>query len=181
MKEQILKLRSDGLTYNEICKELGCSKSTVSYHCGVGQKDKNKKRNQDRKKDTVLSKRVENFQYKRGLKDKSEDFQRPRFCKNGNTKLCKRNIAFTWHDVINKFGWHTTCYLTGRSINLNEPKTYHFDHIIPPKKGGSNEFSNLGITTTCANKAKSDMTPQELLDLCKEILEFNGYLVGKHN
>ena len=33
MKEKILKLRSEGKTYNEIEKMLGCSKSTISYHC----------------------------------------------------------------------------------------------------------------------------------------------------
>lgn len=33
-KEQILKLREQGYTYNQICKELGCSKGTVSYHLG---------------------------------------------------------------------------------------------------------------------------------------------------
>lgn len=33
MKEKIIKLRKDGKTYNEIKKELGCSKSTISYHC----------------------------------------------------------------------------------------------------------------------------------------------------
>lgn len=33
MKEDIINLRKDGKTYNEISKILGCSKSTVSYHC----------------------------------------------------------------------------------------------------------------------------------------------------
>jgi DNA invertase Pin-like site-specific DNA recombinase len=32
MKEKILKLRKEGFTINEITKELGCAKSTVSYH-----------------------------------------------------------------------------------------------------------------------------------------------------
>jgi len=32
-KEEILKLREDGLSYNEISDQLGCSKATVSYHC----------------------------------------------------------------------------------------------------------------------------------------------------
>jgi|TARA_R110000824_G_scaffold156963_2_gene330350 predicted transcriptional regulator len=33
MKDDILKLRKSGLTYDEIVKKLGCSKSTISYHC----------------------------------------------------------------------------------------------------------------------------------------------------
>lgn len=32
-KDKILLLREDGKSYNEIVKELGCSKATVSYHC----------------------------------------------------------------------------------------------------------------------------------------------------
>ena len=39
MKEQILKLREEGKTYNEIQKITGASKGTISYHCGEGQKD----------------------------------------------------------------------------------------------------------------------------------------------
>jgi hypothetical protein len=33
LKEQILKLRIDGKTYNEIRTILNCSKATISYHC----------------------------------------------------------------------------------------------------------------------------------------------------
>lgn len=40
MKEQILKMRSEGKTYNQIVNELGCSKGTVAYHCGNGVKNK---------------------------------------------------------------------------------------------------------------------------------------------
>lgn len=43
MKEEILKLREEGKTYNEIKLILGCSKGTISYYCGNGQKEKTKK------------------------------------------------------------------------------------------------------------------------------------------
>ena len=43
MKEQILSLRSQGLSYNQIVAKLGCSKGTVSYHCGHGQKEKSRR------------------------------------------------------------------------------------------------------------------------------------------
>ncbi len=45
MKEQILKLREEGKTYNEIKEILGCSKSTISYYCGDKQKEKTNIRN----------------------------------------------------------------------------------------------------------------------------------------
>lgn len=41
-KENILRLRAEGKSYSEIAKELGCSKGTVSYHIGFGQKEKTK-------------------------------------------------------------------------------------------------------------------------------------------
>ena len=40
LKEDILDLAKKGLSYRQIQKELGCSKSTISYHLGDGQKDK---------------------------------------------------------------------------------------------------------------------------------------------
>jgi hypothetical protein len=40
MKEQILELHAQGKSYNEIVRILGCSKGSVSYHCGNGQKEK---------------------------------------------------------------------------------------------------------------------------------------------
>jgi DNA-binding MarR family transcriptional regulator len=54
LKEQIIELRNRGYTYKEIKKTLGCSIGTVSYHLGVGQKEKTiskkrDKRNQIRK------------------------------------------------------------------------------------------------------------------------------------
>lgn len=33
LKENILKLRKEGLTYNQIVEKLGCAKSSVSYYC----------------------------------------------------------------------------------------------------------------------------------------------------
>ena len=35
--EKIMELRSQGKTYKEICKELNCAMSTVSYHCKLNK------------------------------------------------------------------------------------------------------------------------------------------------
>ena len=40
LSEAILRLRAEGKTYNQIKAELGCSKGTISYYLGVGQKEK---------------------------------------------------------------------------------------------------------------------------------------------
>lgn len=37
-KEDILRLRAKGYTYNQIVEELGCSKGTVSFHCSTYKK-----------------------------------------------------------------------------------------------------------------------------------------------
>lgn len=40
LKEQILQLKEQGYSYREIQAKLGCSKGTIAYHIGIGQKDK---------------------------------------------------------------------------------------------------------------------------------------------
>jgi len=40
LKEKIISLADKGLSYRQIQKKLGCSKSTISYHLGEGQKHK---------------------------------------------------------------------------------------------------------------------------------------------
>lgn len=44
VKQKIIQLRFSGKTYNEIKNEVGCSKGTISYHCGNGQKEKTRRR-----------------------------------------------------------------------------------------------------------------------------------------
>ena len=187
MKEEILKLRSEGKTYNEITKMLGCSKGTISYHCGKGQKEKTQER-QNRRRDNCITLKTDNFKYNKrniinnvksikNFKGSVVDFQ-----KRDNTKKWLSNkeleTTFTWKDVIDKFGEDTVCYLSGEKINLLI-NTYNFDHIIPASKGGLNTFDNLGILTEKVNKMKSDMTPDELIEMCVKILTYNGYKISK--
>lgn len=57
-KENILKLRAEGLSYSQIASKLGCSKGTVSYHIGFGQKEKTKSiqgRNREKINDYIRS------------------------------------------------------------------------------------------------------------------------------
>ena len=43
-KADILELRKQGLSYLQIVDRLGCTRGTVAYHCGVGQKLKAQRR-----------------------------------------------------------------------------------------------------------------------------------------
>ena len=60
-KEDILRLRSEGKSYGEIEKEIGCSRGTIAYHCGDGQKAKTLGRSRKYRKDNVVAKKVSNF------------------------------------------------------------------------------------------------------------------------
>jgi hypothetical protein len=51
LKENIFTLREKGYSYSQISNELGCSKGTISYHVGEGQKHKtNENRKNNRRK-----------------------------------------------------------------------------------------------------------------------------------
>lgn len=49
LQDKIVALRSQGLTYDDIQVELSCSKSTISYYLGEGQKEKSLKRQNDKR------------------------------------------------------------------------------------------------------------------------------------
>jgi hypothetical protein len=78
---------------------------------------------------------------------------------------------FSADDIINKFGDEPTCYLTGVKIDIYATSSYHFDHIIPVSRGGSNTLDNLGICSKHVNLAKRDMTPDEFIFMCKQVVK----------
>jgi predicted transcriptional regulator len=74
LTDNIVRLRAEGKSYTEIKNELGCSKGTISYHLGAGQKEKNIQRQNDRrnkvrsylqdvKQDSVCTDCGENYPY----------------------------------------------------------------------------------------------------------------------
>lgn len=178
MKEQILELRNSGKTYNEIQKELGCSKSTISYHCGEGQKEKFRKRTQKLRDSNALLSKCDQFNNKK-LRYASNAFQNEAARRKTDDPRYIKDRTFDYKDVVNKFGKETVCYLTGEKINLFDDQ-YHFDHIVPVSKGGGSSIENLGITIPQANMAKQDLSVEELLLLCEKILKHNGYSVTKN-
>jgi hypothetical protein len=166
MKEKIIKLYKEGKSYRDIQKIVGCSLGTIAYHCGVGQKEKVRERIQSYKKtlNGILKRKKDNFSFANGR----------RIGPRKRVKLLFSSKAFK-----EKLQSNTVCYLTGRKIDLLSPKTYNCDHIIPVCKGGSCELSNMGLTCKEANVAKAGLTVGEFLNLCKEVLIFNGFKVEK--
>jgi hypothetical protein len=49
MREQILALKAKGYSYNQIQDTLKCSKGTIAYYLGEGQKEKTLKRQNDQR------------------------------------------------------------------------------------------------------------------------------------
>lgn len=190
-RDEILKLRAEGKTYKEIVNITGAAKGTVSYHCSEGQKEKYKKRNiKNRKITHPFKHKVSSFcrrfkSEKTILVNKNKtNINRLRmkvysFHQDRKNKNMYQKQTFTAEEVISKFGEHPKCYLTGESIDIYQTQTYHFDHIIPVSKGGDNSLENLGICTKEANHAKYDLLLDDLLLLCKKILENNNHKVEK--
>lgn len=183
--EQILKLRAEGKSYNEISKILNCSKSTVSYWCNPNGKENTRKRTLRREKwKRTLEKKIDNFKrrkisnyqlikvkdWKGLLSIKIKEFK-----KRG---MVENNFTTTTLLASIKDPEHIKCYLTGRNIDITKDE-YHLDHIMPIAKGGTCNADNLGFACPEANRSKSDMTLDEYLSLCKEVLENFGYKVIK--
>jgi 5-methylcytosine-specific restriction endonuclease McrA len=178
---KILELKKDGYSYNKIMKELNCSKSTISYYLGNNQKEKALKRNKktSSKPEFVLQKKLYVFRYRDNLGkrvlSKVRDFQR-----RDSSKLSSmQEINFSFDDFLLKIGDEPKCYLSGEPINLYETKSYSIDHITPASKGGENTIENAGLISSSINKMKSDITVEEFLEKCIQVLEYNGYIVSK--
>jgi len=179
---RIIELKKEGYSYNKIMKELNCSKSTISYYLGNDQKQKALKRNKktSSKPEFVLQKKLYTFRYKDNLGkrvlSKVRDFQRREGSKN---TITKPELNFSIDDFLLKIGNEPKCYLSGEIINLYETKLYSIDHIIPATKGGENTIENAGLISSSINKMKSDITVEEFLEKCIQVLKFNGYVVTK--
>jgi 5-methylcytosine-specific restriction endonuclease McrA len=187
VKDDILKLRAEGKSYRQIQKILGCWHSSITYHCGEGQKEKALLRSYKHIAKHPYITKLHQFLYdKRFLKK-----QRARNLPHSNDKITKilyiklkffyngEKIMLSINDIINKLGENPKCYLTGRPIDISKSRSYHFDHILPRTRGGQNTLDNLGIACKEANMAKTDATVEEFIQLCKEVLINFGYEIKK--
>ena len=161
---EIIEMHKNGHSYNKIAKELNVSKGTISYHCGEGQKEKSAK---------VRKKWRASHPKYRVLRewDANTTESKKLLIKHGNkieVYKYKKNVEQKGLDK-----------LTGRP--LRSDKELHLDHWVPTAQGGSNEITNLAVLNPESNQAKSYMTEKEFVELCKDTLEFRGYIVKKAN
>ena len=72
LKDEIFKLKKEGYSYRDIQKELNCSKGTISYHLGIGQKDKVDKRRIDSRDE--IRKYIQEFKSNKSCADCKENY-----------------------------------------------------------------------------------------------------------
>jgi len=179
LKKQIIQLRKLGYSYRKIQTILACSRSTISYYCGKKQKHKKNIRQRKRRSISVLRNKVESFKCRRYTKNiqypkdkrhirKILQIKLRQFSMNKKTQIMKQE--FSVQDLIDKIGENSICYLTGRSINLSDGRSYHLDHIVPISKGGDNSLDNCGLACKEANQAKHNLSKDEFIKLCEEVV-----------
>lgn len=129
MKDEILLLRKEGKTYNEIRLILKCSKSTISYYCGDGQKEKSLNRCRKNRKKAIGALIHKLTRLKRKAHD---NLRISSFLSDGSfTYSTRGRIQF-----LNKCISNPHCFWTGEPIDLTDTKSYELDHYIQYQKEG---------------------------------------------
>jgi len=166
--KQILDLRNKKYTYGQIVNELKCPVSTVAYYCGENQKEKTFIRNKKNRKSSIIKK----------ISGYYNDYSK--FNSPSRIKSCvKKKPGSSYQKEIDFLESNPYCYLTGEKIDLHKTETYSLDHKIPLSRGGKRDIENMGLTARVANQAKHAMIPEEFFELCKKVLEHNGYKITK--
>ena len=153
----IVNLRDKGYTYSQIITELGCAKSTISYHIGANEKK---------------------LSMKRQKKYRMIDFYRRAHEWDFNTAKSKALLK-EHGSRVNVIKWIYEIKQNGCDPYTGKPllKKTHLDHRKPKSKNGSNEITNCDILNPVTNQAKSDMSSKEFIDFCISVVEFNGFKV----
>jgi 5-methylcytosine-specific restriction endonuclease McrA len=167
LKEQILALRQEGKTLAHIKSTLKCSYSTIAYHlyektrkATVNRINPTYKHHYNRSPQGILIQKYLQF-FRLGHRYKISDAK-----------------TFTIQELKSTLTEPYICYLTGKRLDLSKSDSYSFDHKIPLSRGGQSTLSNLGLCSPIVNRAKSDMTEQEFVELCKQVLIHYGYNIN---
>lgn len=170
LRDRILQLKEKCPLwgYKKIAKELGCSANAVKYHIHPLEKGKSYARCKKYKSQLlqILKRKVDSFHCTAGY--------RYRQLNGRNGPRNRAKSTFSPSELLSVIQQNPVCYLTNIPINLLEPRTWQLDHKIPISKGGDNSFKNCGLCSRSANMAKSDMTPEEFLIMCRKVVSHLG-------
>lgn len=161
MKSKILELRKSGLSYRKIAKKLGTTVWQVEYWSNPKRRKIQKIAQTKYRLTNPVQKKVAAFH---------------ELTKRRRGVSCGSN--FTYREFLTKIGPNPKCYITGSAIDLTVPEAYSIDHIVPISKGGDNSIDNAGIIRRDVNEVKGGNTLPQLVQICIEILEANGYEVS---
>ena len=181
LKKEIIQLSKLGHSYGQIQNILKCSKSTISYYCSKQEKNKKNIRQRKRRSINILRNKLESFryknkqqiQYKADHRDVRKILQIKLSFFSMSRKTRRVKQKFSLQDLVDKIGDNPTCYLTGKPIDLNDGRSYHLDHIVPISKGGDNSLNNCNIACREANQAKHNLSKEEFLKLCQQVIDHN--------
>lgn len=146
--EEILRLKSEGMSSRKIAKTLNISRGAVQYNTGEHRRIKHRELGKKRRGDVsnILPQKIRTFSkepnystrkifQKRSVK---RILDQKHFC-FFRIKIMGRQISatpkFTVEELKEKIGENPVCYLTGRPIDISKSREYEFDHIIPKSKG----------------------------------------------
>ena len=104
--------------------------------------------------------------------------------KNGHTNKGRNGMLATeyikyWEDhkdleIISETEWRMPCNVCGKELTITpKGENMQLDHIIPFSRGGLNQLDNMIPVHKICNQSKADMTKQEHLELCIEIVKNN--------
>lgn len=178
LKEQIIELRDQGLTYDQIKEQLQCSKSTICYHLTDKEKLNTKLRSKAYKENNPFIIKLSSFitTARKGFNNKITKFKQDQDVRQGNKAHKDLKNELNYKQVYEIISQNPRCYLTGLEIDLTKPETYQLDHIVPISKGGTSTIENMGLTIKDANQAKGGMTNEEFFELCATIVAHNDLL-----
>ena len=132
LKEKIVRLRLEGMTYDEIAKELKCSKSTISHHLNSNTKVNVSKKKKGTYESQDFLEELQEYKEKRGCEECSEMYphyvlefdHRPEFKKIDNVYRVYKKFGKdkAWEEVAKCDVVCSNCH----KIRTYERNTYGF-------------------------------------------------------
>ncbi|GIW80420.1 MAG: hypothetical protein KatS3mg105_2227 [Gemmatales bacterium] len=86
------------------------------------------------------------------------------------TKPERPHGPVTTGNVLQLLEWQGyRCALTGRPLT---PDMASLDHVVPVRNGGEHRIEKVQVLHKEVNRAKSTMTNEEFVQLCREVVEY---------